>query len=128
MVHTKRCPLGKRGNPTTEFYIGEIPQIYCMGWIDKRTAEAIKTCKNCLDWVHGEQCLKDFEAAKKNATNIQNRAKELLPCPFCGNEAHIREIHGTIPKIYVAVCNYGCCSSKGYTSIEDVIKHWNTRV
>lgn len=37
MVHVKKCPLGKRGRPSTEFWKDGKPQIYCRGWIDKMT-------------------------------------------------------------------------------------------
>lgn len=65
MVHVKKCPYGKRGKPTTEFYIGEKPQIYCYGWIDLYNDEPLEVCKNCKDWVNGEQCEIDFEQARK---------------------------------------------------------------
>ncbi len=64
MVHVKKCPHGKRGKPTTEFYKmvnGEKkPQIYCMGWIDCMTDEPLEICRNCKDWVSSEQCSYDF--------------------------------------------------------------------
>lgn len=67
MVHVKKCPrLKGRGRPTTEFYIDGKPQIYCYGWIDKMTDEPLQICKECLDWVYGEQCEKDFEQARNN--------------------------------------------------------------
>lgn len=69
MVHVKKCPCDYgRGKPTTEFYKiidGERkPQIYCMGWIDKRTDDAFQCCSECADFVYGEQCEKDFEEYK----------------------------------------------------------------
>ena len=69
MVHVKKCPLGKgkRGNATTEFYHDGKPQIYCYGWIDKRTDETIETCKKCPDWVYGEQMSADFEKHLREA-------------------------------------------------------------
>ena len=62
MVHTF-CKLGKnnRGLPTTEFYIDGKPQVYCYGRTDSMTEEALPECKSCPDWVHGEQCEKDFK-------------------------------------------------------------------
>lgn len=67
MVHVYKCPLTEgRGNPTTEFHINGKPQVYCLGWIDSMTDEPLETCKNCKDWVHGEQCEIDFENAKKS--------------------------------------------------------------
>ena len=67
MVHVKKCPNPEgRGNPTTEFYIDGKPQIYCYGWIDGMTDEPLQICKECLDWVAGEQIEIDFEKARKN--------------------------------------------------------------
>lgn len=34
--------------------------------------EPLEICKNCKDWVHGEQCEIDFENAKKN--NFKKRS------------------------------------------------------
>lgn len=66
MVHVKKCPYeAGRGKPTTEFYIDEKPQIYCLGWINYMNDEPLEICKNCKDWVYGEQCEIDFENAKK---------------------------------------------------------------
>lgn len=66
MVHVKKCPLSiGRGKPSTEFYIDGKPQIYCYGWQDGMTDEPFSECKNCFDWVYGEQCEKDFENARK---------------------------------------------------------------
>lgn len=59
MVHTK-CSFGKRGKPSTEFYINGKPQIYCYGWIDQMNDEPLDECRICPDWVCGEQCEKDF--------------------------------------------------------------------
>lgn len=57
MVHVKKCPCKNgRGRPTTEFYKDGKPQIYCYGWIDLYNDEPLDVCKNCKDWVHGEQC------------------------------------------------------------------------
>lgn len=65
MVHVKKCPFMKRGKPSTEFYINDKPQIYCMGWIDKMTDEPLSICKNCKDWNRGEQIEIDFRQAKR---------------------------------------------------------------
>lgn len=65
MVHVRKCPCKNgRGKPTTEFYIDGKPQIYCMGWIDLHYDEPLECCKNCKDWVNGEQCELDFEYRK----------------------------------------------------------------
>lgn len=67
MVHVRKCPYGKRSRPTTEFYIKGKPQIYCMGWIDLMYDEPLDICKNCKDFVHGEQIEIDFKEALRNA-------------------------------------------------------------
>lgn len=64
MVHTTCKHKEGRGRPTTEFYKNGKPQVYCYGWYDKRTDETLEVCRNCPDWVHGEQCEKDWEEAK----------------------------------------------------------------
>jgi hypothetical protein len=66
MVHVKKCPckLG-RGKPTTEFYKDGKPQKYCYGWMDGMTDEPFEICKDCKDWVYGEQCEIDFEEARR---------------------------------------------------------------
>ena len=62
MVHVRKCPCKNgRGRPTTEFYHKGKPQIYCYGWKDMMTDEAIDVCKNCKDWVYGRQLEEDFE-------------------------------------------------------------------
>ncbi len=67
MVHVKKCPYRYgRGKPSTEFYIDGKPQIYCYGWMDLMTEEPLKICKECADWVYGEQCDEDFKAVLGN--------------------------------------------------------------
>ena len=63
MVHVKKCPLGKRGKPTTEFWKDGKPQIYCEGWVDQMTDEALDECKRCLDWENGDQVQRDMQLA-----------------------------------------------------------------
>jgi len=65
MVHVKKCPYGKRGNPETCFYLDGKPQIYCMGWVDMSTDEPLDICKKCADWYMGEQCEEDFKAVSR---------------------------------------------------------------
>lgn len=60
MVHVRVCPFGKRGRPSTEFYKGDVPQIYCNGWWDNMTDELIDVCKNCADNVYKAEA--DFDA------------------------------------------------------------------
>ena len=69
MVHVKKCPCEYgRGYPTTEFYKivdgKKKPQIYCYGWKDARTDDALQCCLDCDDFVYGEQCEKDYEKYK----------------------------------------------------------------
>lgn len=61
MVHVKKCPLGKRGRPSTEFWKDGKPQIYCRGWIDKMTDEPLNECRACSDWAEGEQVHRDIQ-------------------------------------------------------------------
>lgn len=62
MVHVRKCPCEYgRGRSTTEFYKKGKPQIYCYGWNDARNDEPIEVCKNCKDFVYGEQLEYDFE-------------------------------------------------------------------
>ena len=63
MVHVKKCPLGKRGRPSTEFWRDGKPQIYCYGWVDQMTDEALGECKRCLDWANGDQVSRDLQLA-----------------------------------------------------------------
>ena len=65
MVHVKKCPLGKRGNPSREFIKDGKWQIYCYGWIDKMTDEPLQECQKCLDFRCGEQYLEDYEEARR---------------------------------------------------------------
>lgn len=63
MVHVKKCPYCKRGKASTEFYIGDKPQIYCYGWIDPQNDEVIDVCKNCADHVSRAQ--EDLERSRR---------------------------------------------------------------
>lgn len=63
MVHVKKCPLGKRGKPSTEFYKDGKPQIYCMGYIDLRYDEPLPECKKCADYCWNAQ--NDIDAMKE---------------------------------------------------------------
>ena len=63
MVHVKKCPLGERGRPTTEFWKDGKPQIYCYGWVDQMTDEALGECRRCLDWAYGDQVNRDLQLA-----------------------------------------------------------------
>lgn len=77
MVHVRKCPVkGKRGIPSTEFYIDGKPQIYCLGCQDVVTDEPLPECKKCKDWANGEQCEKDFQNARE-----QGRVNEVVARP-----------------------------------------------
>ncbi len=60
---------------------------------------------------------------------------ELLPCPFCGNKAHIQEsIDKGIPKRYHAVCDDRKCKCPMVAGMpiwratkELAAEDWNTR-
>lgn len=66
MVHVRKCPCQYgRGKPETDFYIDGKPQIYCMGWIDRMTDEPLEVCRDCEDYIYGEQAIIDFEKAKE---------------------------------------------------------------
>lgn len=73
MVHVKKCPLGKRGRPSTEFYLNGKPQIYCYGWIDKMTDEPIDECRKCLDHVkNAENDLNQLRSKMKGESSNDN--------------------------------------------------------
>lgn len=69
MVHVKKCPYGKRGRPSTEFYKDGEPQIYCEGWIDNMYDELIAECANCPDHVSNAQ--NDMEARQNMGVYIK---------------------------------------------------------
>lgn len=80
MVHVKKCPCENgRGKPSTEFFDNGKPQIYCMGlgWVDDYNDEPLECCKNCADWVNGEQCEKDFEMLKRWKVETLEKEKHL---------------------------------------------------
>lgn len=55
MVNVRKCPLGQRGYPSTEFEIGGKPYIYCQGWVDSENDELLEACKKCADHVDKAQ-------------------------------------------------------------------------
>ena len=55
--------------------------------------------------------------------------RELMPCPFCGNQPYIAEEMDPEDWWYVACQTPGCILpiAAGYTSIESAIAKWNRR-
>lgn len=52
-----------RGKPSIEFYKDGKPQYYCYGYIDQRTDELLKECKECPEHVYKAQ--EDLEKWKR---------------------------------------------------------------
>lgn len=76
MVHVKVCPFGKRGQQSTEFYKGDVPQIYCNGWWDNMTDKLIDVCKNCADHVYkAEADLRAYIEAEPDCTTCPVKGK-----------------------------------------------------
>lgn len=63
MVHVKKCPLGKRGRPSTEYIIDGKPYIYCYGWYYSQNEELLEECKACADHVSRAQ--EDLERSRR---------------------------------------------------------------
>lgn len=55
----------QKGKPTIEFYKNGKPQYYCYGIEDKRYDEPLDVCKECPNFVNGEQCEKDFNSKEE---------------------------------------------------------------
>lgn len=62
--------------------------------------------------------------------------KELLGCPFCGNEAHKQYRRSAlskidklsdIPGLYFIICTICFIQTPFYNSLVDAINHWNSR-
>ena len=59
-------------------------------------------------------------------TNL--KPEKLLPCPFCGGEATLRESKSEHdPTGYQVVCNCGACVTTWIFQRDEAIKAWNTR-
>lgn len=52
---TVKCPRGKRGTPSHEWYDGKKSRIYCCGYIDLRTERYVEECQKCPDHVDKAQ-------------------------------------------------------------------------
>lgn len=56
---------------------------------------------------------------------------ELLPCPFCGGEAHIKEVVSACEKLYTVGCSDSECI--GYETwllkptVDEAVAAWNRR-
>ena len=69
MVHVKKCPsVYGRSRKYTDFYINGEPQDYCVGWWNKDVREPLEVCRNCKDFIEGEQHDIDVELANKRQT------------------------------------------------------------
>lgn len=62
MIHVKKCPIGKRGHPSTEYILDGKPYIYCQGWVCSENDEPLEECKACADHVSRAQS--DFERSR----------------------------------------------------------------
>ena len=60
-----------------------------------------------------------------------NRTTELLPCPFCGGEAHVVDHHNDDGSVSVGCANDTCLGFSGlgwlYGTEAEAIEAWNTR-
>ena len=56
---------------------------------------------------------------------------DLLPCPFCGGEAHIKEVVSACEKLYTVGCSDSECM--GYetwllkSTVDEAVAAWNRR-
>lgn len=55
MVHVKKCSVGERGYPSTEYIIDGKEYIYCQGWVYSENDELFEECKLCADHVSKAQ-------------------------------------------------------------------------
>ena len=64
---------------------------------------------------------------------VNNDMKELKPCPFCGctelNGPHETDIGDCKPKVYIWIeCTECPCGMEYFNvTLEEALKHWNTR-
>ena len=115
MVHVKKCPCEYgRGKPTTEFYKivdgKRKPQIYCYGWKDVRTDDALQCCLDCDDFVYGEQCEKDFDKYKEESMDrLESDVENLKEWPHkpCINYEDGCEEWAGCPCVYYKAENEG---------------------
>ena len=66
MVHVKKCPIGQRGYPSTEYIIDGKEYIYCQGWTYLENDEWFDECKACADHVSRAQSDLDQILKEKN--------------------------------------------------------------
>lgn len=52
---------------------------------------------------------------------------ELLPCPFCGGEAYLRDDNAIIEPSFWCDCGSCDCGTPSFDKPEYAIKAWNTR-
>ena len=56
-----------------------------------------------------------------------NKTPELKPCPFCGGEAKIKRVTGSINYRYVKCSSCGA-RTKEWFGVDVAVKTWDTRV
>ena len=61
--YTPNNGVKERGKASIEFYKDGKPQYYCYGYIDPRTDELLKECKECSEHVYKAQ--EDLEKWKR---------------------------------------------------------------
>lgn len=60
---------------------------------------------------------------EKQAQEECTEREIILPCPFCGGEATVKEISGR----YSVTCTKHCAGTRIFKSKRESIKAWNTR-
>lgn len=112
-------------------------EYHCKDYDPIHQREEIVRCKDCKHFVtdkFGDCCtLFDFEDVKsmkekycawgdrESATN--NLAAELMPCPFCGGEAHSVNAYS----LYFVKCTNCQAESKFYSTEAEAAEAWNAR-
>ncbi len=60
--------------------------------------------------------------------NLRELSNELLPCPFCGGDAHLAWYYHTEEQTAVECKNLHCLSTVyGSKTVEEAIARWNNR-
>lgn len=61
----------------------------------------------------------------KDAQDRFTERKEILPCPFCGGKAYLRNVKGSTAKW--VTCKVCLCDGETAYSEKSAIYNWNTR-